>query len=375
MWRTASVPLSGQLAQCQPSGLVPRGGRLRGCGRSWVPAARRGRRTRSPVHPAEDEAGGSSTTPATSSSSPTDPASPRLPDHLDRVPPHRRHRAARERTAEPCRRHLDRRPYRWTGTALHSTFPAGEHFSVHRFQDADPGEPLRRRPPAELLTLEHGVRRQPCPVDPPVGVEPPRPGDRVRALPGDRPGGAPPRVDLLRRPAPLRRQSGVREGQGRGRRAGPGRYARLVVQHGTLRFAPNCRARVRDRPPPGCRSGRGLLAGLGGRHCLRLWLGPVPGRCPMGQPRGAVSDGPADSSARCWYVLDERSRPDNHRSARGSSLRRSASAALSAAVSVTLLSGVWAPRRPRRSPRGRRPPPTPGQWSSTPPGPSTATGS
>ncbi|MEV7189024.1 DUF402 domain-containing protein [Kitasatospora sp. NPDC093102] len=34
-------------------------------------------------------------------------------------------------------------PYRWTGTALRSTFLAGEHFSVHRFQDADTGEPLR----------------------------------------------------------------------------------------------------------------------------------------------------------------------------------------------------------------------------------------
>ncbi|MFI9332132.1 DUF402 domain-containing protein [Kitasatospora sp. NPDC052868] len=34
-------------------------------------------------------------------------------------------------------------PYCWTGTALRSTFLTGEHFSVHRFQDAGTGEPLR----------------------------------------------------------------------------------------------------------------------------------------------------------------------------------------------------------------------------------------
>jgi len=34
-------------------------------------------------------------------------------------------------------------PYTWTGTALRSEFLAGEHFSVHRFQHADSGEPIR----------------------------------------------------------------------------------------------------------------------------------------------------------------------------------------------------------------------------------------
>ncbi|MFI5532178.1 DUF402 domain-containing protein [Kitasatospora sp. NPDC051853] len=34
-------------------------------------------------------------------------------------------------------------PHRWTGTALRSTFLEGEHFSVHRFQNAASGEPVR----------------------------------------------------------------------------------------------------------------------------------------------------------------------------------------------------------------------------------------
>ncbi|MFC8448178.1 DUF402 domain-containing protein [Kitasatospora sp. NPDC057223] len=55
-------------------------------------------------------------------------------------------------------------PYRWTGTALRSTFLTGEHFSIHRFQDAVTGNPIRwyvnfelpyiRRPGVGIDTLD-----------------------------------------------------------------------------------------------------------------------------------------------------------------------------------------------------------------------------